>query len=201
MSTVWDALQGIGTVAAIVPAILALWWASKARSTANEANGIARQAAADTRRMVEIEEASEHKRLSPQLDFAIEDRLGGGGYSLRLVVDRRVDSVTVSLVRQVNSIADETVMFVVEGLVPAAAGTMRAEVTVSAIPAGGARQLSLWVSDHTRSGGAVVRFRSEARRGDRTWPDLINEVRLPYEPAQPVALPPSDEPDIGTVGF
>jgi hypothetical protein len=201
MSTVWDALQGVGTVAAIAPAILALRWASKARSTANEANEIAKQAAADTRRMVQIEEAAEHERLTPQLDFVIEDRLGGGGFALRLVVDRPVDSVTVSLVRRVNSIADETVMFVVEGLVPAAAGTMRAEVTVAAISAGGARQLSLWVSDHTRAGGAVVRFRSEARRGDRTWPDLISEVSLPHESAQPVALRSSEEPDIGTVGF
>jgi hypothetical protein len=207
MST-WDAMQGIGTVVAIIPAGLALWWSHKARvgaetanAIANEANDIAQQAAADARRMREIEEAAEHERLTPGLDFVIGDLLGGGGYGVKLVVDRPVDSVTVSLVREIDAIADDTVMFVIEGLVPASVGTMRSEATVSAMQAGSARQLSLWLSDHTRAGGAVVRFCSEARRGDRLWPHLVNEITLPRQAASPVSLPPTGEPDIATLGF
>jgi hypothetical protein len=81
--------------------------------------------------------------------------------------------MTVSLVRDFNQTADDTVMWIVEGLVPRAAGTMSAEVTVLAIPAGGARELSLWVSDHDRAGGAVVRLRSQVRHENRAWTDLI----------------------------
>lgn len=180
MSDPWSAVAAVAAVCAIVPACLALWWASKAVKAASEANTIAKSAAQDNRRLLQIEEANEHQRLTPQLDFVLGETLGGGGYELTLTVDRPVDSVSVALVRGVDHAADDTVMGVIDGMAPGPAGTLSSQVTLPAIPAGGTRRLSLWLSDHTRGSGAVVRLRSEARLGDRVWTDLIDDVTLPH---------------------
>jgi hypothetical protein len=60
-------------------------------------------------------------------------------------------------------------------------GTLSIRVDLAGIPAGGARPLTLWTSDVGRAAGATVRLRTEVRRGDRAWSDLLNDVSIPAD--------------------
>jgi hypothetical protein len=145
---------------------------ANANKTANEA--------------LEIEQAAEHERLAPRLDFAFREVVSGSGVTYTLTVDRNVESLALTLVRGVDQAADDNIIGLTEGAAPGPVGTLSSKLDLSGVPAGGARPITLWASDLSRAGGATVRLRSQARRGDRIWNDLLNDIAIPADVAGPV---------------
>ncbi len=158
MTTFWAAVAAVAAVLAIGPAIYGAV--------------VGRRADIRSKRL-------EHAQLQPHLDFSIVRSLGGGGYELRMVADRPVDSVAVSIVRGFDRLSDDTVIAVREGAVPGPSGPLASRATTSAIPAGSACQLSLWTSDYARAEGAQVRLCSQIRHGKLVWDDVLATVTLP----------------------
>jgi hypothetical protein len=154
-------------------------WAGVAAVAAILAIGPAVYGAVVGRRADQRSKRLEHAQKQPNLDFSVVRPLGGGGYELRMVVDRPVDSVAVLIVREFDQRADDTVMAVTTGVVPGAIGTMAIRVVTPAMRAGSACQLSLWTSDHERAEGAQVRLRSQIRQGEAVWDDVLATVTLP----------------------
>jgi hypothetical protein len=158
MATFWAAVAAVAAILAIVPGIY----------------GAVVGRRADRRSM-----RLEHAQLQPQLEFSVVGVLGGGGYELRMVVDRPVDSVAVSIVRGFDQLADDTVMGVTNGAAPGPAGTMTIQTKTPAVPAGAASQMSLWTSDHERAEGAQVKLSSQIRHGNMVWENVLATVTLP----------------------
>jgi hypothetical protein len=166
MDALWDYVKDLQLLDGLIGAVFGAvaggffgWLASRS------SNKIAREALKASQRLLQIEEDGRHERLTPKLDFKVGDQLGGNGHELVLTVDRPIDSGTVALVRGFNNAADDSVMWVVDGVVPKAAGTMTATASLPALDAGDSRRLSLWLSDIDRADGAVVRLRCEVSRG------------------------------------
>jgi hypothetical protein len=130
---------------------------------------------------LEIEQAAEHERLAPRLDFAFRETVAGGGLACTVTVDRAVDSLSLAIVRDVDQAADSSIIGLTEGVAPGPVGTLSAELDVAEIRAGSARHLTLWTSDLDRAAAAKVRFRIRARHGDRVWNDLLNDVTIPAD--------------------
>ncbi|WP_327640037.1 hypothetical protein OHB24_17165 [Kribbella sp. NBC_00482] len=147
--------------------------------TSRSANKIARKALETSQRQLQIEEDARHETLTPKIEFKLGDELGSSGYELVLTVTRPIDSGSVALVREFDADADASVMWIVDGVVPKAAGTMTTKAELPALEAGGSRRLSLWLSDIERGAGAVVRLRCEVSHGGRVWQNLVHDVELP----------------------
>jgi hypothetical protein len=167
MSDVWNAVTGVGAVVAAVAAVGA--WAGARKGNRTSA------------RSLELQQAADHERLTPRLDFVFREVIGGNGLACSLTVDRTVDSLTVEIIRGVDQAADSSIIGLTEGTAPGPMDTLSIRLDLAGIPAGGARPITLWSSDLDRAAGATVRLRTQVRRGDRVWSDLLNDLPIPAD--------------------
>jgi hypothetical protein len=96
-----------------------------------------------TRTQAVVQKAAEHCQSAPGLGFEVDAELGGGGYALMVTSkDRDLDSVKVTWIPGVDTVADQLVLGISgQPATPPAGALTRSATTPVTLPAGGVVRL------------------------------------------------------------